>query len=99
VGGIEGCERSEQEEKGLLLLQFFARVKKKALLLRVKKKALLLPFFARVKKKALLLQFFARVKKKALLLMLLFRGRSGQHLGLSGGDPPNPPRGQRGRST
>ena len=37
-------------------------------------------------------------KKKAQLLFLLFCDRSGQDLGLSGGDPPNPPRGQRGRT-
>jgi hypothetical protein len=29
------------------------------------------------------------------LLMLLIYGRSGQNLRLSGGDPPNPPRGRR----
>jgi hypothetical protein len=34
-------------------------------------------------------------KKTALML---FCGKSGQHLGLSGGDPPNPPLGRRGRT-
>jgi hypothetical protein len=33
----------------------------------------------------------SKKKKKWLLLLLLFYGRSGQNLGLSGGDPPNPP--------
>jgi hypothetical protein len=37
-----------------------------------------------------------RIEKKALLLVLLFCGRSGQNLGLSGGDPPNPPCRRRG---
>jgi hypothetical protein len=31
------------------------------------------------------------MKKKVPPLLLLFNGRSGQNLGLSGGDPPNPP--------
>jgi hypothetical protein len=34
----------------------------------------------------------ARMKKKALLLLLPFCGRSGQSFGLSGSDPPTPPR-------
>jgi hypothetical protein len=39
----------------------------------------------------------ASKKKTGLLLLLLFCGRSGRHIGLSGGDPPNPPCGRRGR--
>jgi hypothetical protein len=39
----------------------------------------------------------ARSKKEALLLLLLFCGRSGKNIGLSGGDPPNPPLSWRAR--
>jgi hypothetical protein len=41
---------------------------------------------------------WARSKKNSPLLLLLFCGRSGQNLGLSGGDPPNPPCGRPGRT-